>query len=75
MVNALIIALTTNTLNLLDLRPGRCGKAFLLGSLLLFCIGETSALRQLPPVIGGVLAHLPWDMRRVVMMGDAGLIP
>jgi UDP-GlcNAc:undecaprenyl-phosphate GlcNAc-1-phosphate transferase len=75
LVNALIIALTTNTLNLLDLRPGRCGKAFLLGSLLLFCIGETSALRQLLPVIGGVLAYLPWDMRRVVMMGDAGANP
>lgn len=32
-------------------------------------------MRQLLPVIGGVLAYLPWDMRRVVMMGDAGANP
>ena len=75
LMNTLIIALATNALNLLDLRPGRCGKSFLLGSFLLFTIGEARALRLLLPVVGGVLAYLPWDLRRVVMMGDAGANP
>lgn len=74
LANALIVALATNALNLLDLRPGRCGKAFLLGSLVLFCIGDAT-LRPLLPVIGGVIAYLPWDLQRVVMMGDAGANP
>ncbi len=73
LLNTLVIALAANALNLLDLRPGRAGKGFLLGSGLLFAAAWGSPLLVFPAVVTGSLtAYLPTDLRARGMMGDAG---
>ncbi|MDI6711342.1 MAG: UDP-N-acetylmuramyl pentapeptide phosphotransferase [Thermoanaerobacterales bacterium] len=72
-VNTLLIALAANTLNLLDLRPGRAGKAYLLAAGLLAVAGwGDPRLFFLATVTGCLLAYLPLDLRARAMMGDAG---
>ncbi|MDI9484514.1 MAG: hypothetical protein QM372_03465 [Bacillota bacterium] len=73
-LNALIIALTANFLNLLDVRPGRAGKVFLILGFPLFLI-RTDSLGPLLGMLWAVMGFLPWDLRRAVMMGDAGSNP
>lgn len=70
-VDGLLISLWANTLNLLDLRPGRAGKVFLLSSLLLIFTGNPLSLILLP-WIGSILGYLPFDLRGEAMMGDVG---
>ncbi|MGQ9497101.1 MAG: hypothetical protein ACUVRC_02975 [Desulfotomaculales bacterium] len=74
LLNTLVIALAANAVNLLDLRPGRAGKAYLLGALPLFAVGWSlpAFIFPLAMVTGAVLAYLPGDLRGRVMMGDAG---
>lgn len=73
MVNTLVIALSINAINLLDLRPGRAGKGFLLGALLLFLAGWPSVkLCWLAITMGSLLAYLPYDLKAKAMMGDTG---
>jgi Glycosyl transferase family 2 len=62
---ALLFALAANFLNQLDTRPGRCLKAFLLGSLLLR--GGTAGGSARVAVL-----LLPYDLRERVMLGDGG---
>lgn len=70
-VDGLLIAGSANMLNLLDLRPGRAGKSFLLGALAMIGWGNAMSLLILPFV--GVLAgFLPYDLRGQTMMGDTG---
>ncbi|MEW5762158.1 MAG: hypothetical protein AB1776_03035 [Bacillota bacterium] len=73
-LNALLIALAANAVNLLDLRPGRAGKGFLLGAAPLFFAGweNPGLLLPLAVVTGALLAYLPGDLRARFMMGDAG---
>lgn len=73
-LNTLIIALAANAINLLDLRPGRAGKGYLLGAVPLFVVGwsDPALLLPLGLVTGALLAYLPEDLRARVMMGDAG---
>ncbi|MGS0764058.1 hypothetical protein [Syntrophomonas curvata] len=72
-VNTLIIALFTNTLNLLDLRPGRALKGYLFFLLLigLMAAGKVNWL-LIAPLLGAVLVYLPVDLKARAMMGDAG---
>lgn len=73
LLDAVIIALSTNLINLLDLRPGRAGKGFLLFAF--FVTAVTSGrenLLYLAVVIGSLAALLPLDLRAKAMMGDAG---
>ena len=72
-VNTLLIALTTNFINLLDLRPGRAVK----GTLLLAAIIAALAWRSMDwilvlPLLGAVVFYFPSDLKARVMMGDAG---
>lgn len=74
-VNTLVIALFTNAINLMDLRPGRACKAFLFAGLLFLVDGLLESDRGillLAPVYGSVLAFLPYDLKGQVMMGDTG---
>jgi glucosyl-3-phosphoglycerate synthase len=57
---AILTALAANTLNQLDTAPGRALKAYLAGSLLV------DAPRGLAVLL------LPYDLREMVMLGDAG---
>ncbi|NLB18100.1 MAG: hypothetical protein GX825_05065 [Syntrophomonadaceae bacterium] len=70
-VNFLLVALFTNSMNLFDLRPGRCIKAFLLifFPLLLF---QGELFLAFLPLVGAVLAFFPGDLKAKVMMGDTG---
>ena len=72
-VNGAIIALFANLLNLLDVRPGRAGKVFLL-SLDPSC-PQAPDPSTLLGLIWAVAGYLPWDLRRVVLMGDVGSNP
>ncbi|MEW6447007.1 MAG: hypothetical protein AB1426_02820 [Bacillota bacterium] len=73
LLNAVLVALWVNTINLFDLRPGRAGKVFLVTALVL-----TAAAWRRPEILllaattGMLLAFLPVDLRARAMMGDAG---
>ncbi|MGQ9556632.1 MAG: hypothetical protein ACUVTU_01585 [Desulfurispora sp.] len=72
-VNTLIIALSVNLLNLLDLRPGRAGKGYLLVVALLLpqtWPGLPAYLLLL--LTGSLLAYLPTDLKARAMLGDTG---
>ncbi len=72
-VNALTLALSVNAINLLDLRPGRAGKGFLLGALLLLIAGWGQwPLIFLAVLTGSVVAYLAVDLKARAMMGDTG---
>ncbi|HHV62638.1 MAG TPA: hypothetical protein GXX51_08380 [Firmicutes bacterium] len=76
MLSALIIALATNLINLLDLRPGRAAKAYLAGVILLALAWGAGrpggSLFYLSPLTGIVLAYIRTDLRAKGMMGDTG---
>lgn len=73
MVNAFIIALFTNLINLLDLRPGRAIKGFLSISILFIFIGLSGEVRTiLISFIAYAIAYLPQDIKAKSMMGDVG---
>lgn len=72
-LNAAVIALSVNAVNLLDLRPGRAGKVFLAITLVLFiALPNKQELVLLAAVAGGLLAYLPYDLKARAMMGDTG---
>ena len=68
-----VLVLATNAFNLLDLRPGRSVKAFvLLGIGLTLSTGNTEALAGLGIFIAPVLVAGWFDLRERAMLGDAG---
>ncbi len=69
-LNTFLIALFANVLNLLDVRPGRAGKFYLLLTIPLIISG----FAQLPSLLitASLIAYLPWDLSARVMMGDVG---
>ena len=71
--NTLIIALSTNAVNLLDLRPGRAAKGFLVlaGLMTILGLGKTPLL-FLAVVAGSVVAFIREDLKARAMMGDTG---
>ncbi|MEW6172151.1 MAG: hypothetical protein AB1510_03665 [Bacillota bacterium] len=71
--NAVLVALAVNTLNLLDLRPGRAGKIFLAAAAALtIAAWGRSEVYLLLAVTGALVAFLQFDLRADAMMGDAG---
>jgi UDP-N-acetylmuramyl pentapeptide phosphotransferase/UDP-N-acetylglucosamine-1-phosphate transferase len=73
LLNTLIIALFTNMLNLLDLRPGRAIKGYLFFLLLiiLMAAGRVNWL-LITPLLGIILVYFPVDLKARAMMGDSG---
>lgn len=68
-----LLVLATNLFNLLDLRPGRSVKAFvLLGAGLTVGTRDARPLWALGLFAGAVLALGVWDVRERAMLGDAG---
>src|SRR5207249_3116421 len=61
---ALLVGLTANALNQLDTRPGRALKAYLIASLVVR--GEAARYAK------GAVLLLPYDLREMTMLGDAG---
>jgi UDP-N-acetylmuramyl pentapeptide phosphotransferase/UDP-N-acetylglucosamine-1-phosphate transferase len=73
LVNILMVVLTVNTINLLDLRPGRAGKGFLFLAVIFFILGwGREELIFLAAVSGSLLAYLGYDLKARTMMGDTG---
>lgn len=68
-VGALLLAVATNTLNALDLRPGRAGKGWLILVVLAYLLGAKGPLGY---VLGPFLLYFPFDLRARLMMGDTG---
>jgi UDP-N-acetylmuramyl pentapeptide phosphotransferase/UDP-N-acetylglucosamine-1-phosphate transferase len=69
----LLVVLTTNLFNLLDLRPGRAAKGFLLlGTGILLLTWDTLALRMVGAFAGPLLVLGLFDMRERAMLGDTG---
>ncbi|MBM7854712.1 UDP-N-acetylmuramyl pentapeptide phosphotransferase/UDP-N-acetylglucosamine-1-phosphate transferase [Desulfohalotomaculum tongense] len=72
-VSTLIIALSINAVNLLDLRPGRAGKGFLLLAVVIIILSWGSYdILPLALITGSLLIYLPWDLKAKTMMGDTG---
>lgn len=72
-INALIIALSANAINLLDLRPGRAVKGYLVGVVAVIIASRSlSHLEVTAPVMAAAIAYLPTDLRGRAMMGDTG---
>jgi len=70
-LDALLIALTANLINLLDLRPGRALKAFGLGSMAVAAVSPKGLL-VLAPLLAGAVVSAPSDLSGRAMMGDVG---
>jgi UDP-N-acetylmuramyl pentapeptide phosphotransferase/UDP-N-acetylglucosamine-1-phosphate transferase len=75
-VNLLLIALTANAVNLLDLRPGRAFKGFLLLFLVALAVRPGHPVWDwIAPLAGAAALFAVPDLRGEVMMGDAGSNP
>ncbi len=73
LLNTLIIALFTNMLNLLDLRPGRAIKGYLFFLfLIIFMAGGRVNWLLIAPLLGVILVYFPVDLKARAMMGDSG---
>ncbi len=73
-LDTLLLALFTNMLNLLDLRPGRAIKGFLFFLLLILLLGGLGNMEWMliAPLLGAVLYYFVIDLKAGAMMGDAG---
>jgi UDP-GlcNAc:undecaprenyl-phosphate GlcNAc-1-phosphate transferase len=73
LLTVIVLVLATNFFNLLDLRPGRAGKAFvLLGIGLSLGAWKLDALWALSIWIGPILVLLRFDLQERGMLGDTG---
>ena len=71
-LNTLIIALSTNLMNLMDLRPGRAIKVYLV--IMIVMIATLTGFTRILPflIVPSVLAYFNQDLKAKCMMGDAG---
>ncbi|WP_456330928.1 hypothetical protein [Fervidibacter sacchari] len=72
---AVLIALSANTLNLLDVRPSRALKGFWALTFVGLLVSDGKGWWSLLPLLAGTVAYAPADFRRQAMMGDAGSNP
>lgn len=73
LLSVAVLVLSTNVFNLIDLRPGRAGKAFiLLGAGLALGSGRLEPFWTVALFVGPILVLLPLDLREVGMLGDTG---
>jgi len=72
-INALVIALFVNVFNLLDLRPGRALKVFLILGLVISLFSWRSAYWNIWGIFLGPVLVLLWvDLKEKGMLGDVG---
>ena len=73
LLDAAIVALSANVVNLLDLRPGRAAKTFLIGwaALAVTAWGSAAVVLSLPAATAAAVWLIP-DLAERGMLGDAG---
>lgn len=73
-LNMFIISLFTNTINLLDLRPGRAVKSFLIVSVILILLNAFRVYVLIPLLILHVVSwvYIEYDLSEECMLGDTG---
>jgi UDP-N-acetylmuramyl pentapeptide phosphotransferase/UDP-N-acetylglucosamine-1-phosphate transferase len=73
-VSWLALILTTNLINLLDLRPGRALKVFTVGMILLLGVywQFTDIWYLAIPIVPVIFFYFPLDLSASAMMGDTG---
>ena len=74
LLNIFNIALFTNALNLMDLRPGRCIKVFLFLGFIILVTSLSEILTLLPLVIilTASITYMNYDLKEVCILGDTG---
>lgn len=71
-VATLVVALSTNMINLFDLRPGRAIKAYVILAIIIFLASAKFNREVMMLIVPAVLAYFYFDLRALTMMGDAG---
>ncbi|MDU0964483.1 MAG: glycosyl transferase [Peptostreptococcus anaerobius] len=71
-VGTLVVALATNFMNLLDLRPGRAIKVYLIISILVLIFAGDFNRQLYMLLLPGVVSYFIFDIKALSMMGDAG---
>lgn len=71
-ISALVFALSVNTFNLMDVRPGRSIKMYILFSFLIIIWRRDQAVLLITPILGAALRILPLDLGEEGMLGDIG---
>lgn len=71
-VGTLVVALSTNLMNLLDLRPGRAIKVYLFISIILFIFASMFEREMIALILPAVIAYFYFDLKAKAMMGDTG---
>lgn len=74
LINFLLVSLAANSVNLFDLRPGRAGKIYIIGFILIFAFSKRfdDYIGLFFPILAIMVYYLPYDLRARVMMGDVG---
>lgn len=72
--NVLLITLYANTINLLDMRPGRAVKVFLTMAIILLFSTEGRLAEALPLItlVLTAIIYISYDLREICMLGDTG---
>ncbi|MDP3013473.1 MAG: hypothetical protein Q8M92_04475, partial [Candidatus Subteraquimicrobiales bacterium] len=72
-LNALLVALSINTFNLLDSRPGRAVKVFLILGAITYLFSVKSPIWHLWGIfLGAILVLFKAELAEEIMLGDAG---
>ena len=71
-VATLVVALSTNMMNLFDLRPGRAINAYVILAIIIFLASAKFNREVMMLIVPAVLAYFYFDLRALTMMGDAG---